>query len=302
MKSVFLPVVGRSVTDLCVGTSPLGSAMTAVYGAGVDDASAKATIEAAFASPIRFLDTSNGYGRSEHRIGEVIRRSGMPEDYVLATKADPEGKDFSGPRVRASFQESAQRLGLSGFDIFYLHDPEFFEFEYLTRPGGALEAMMALKEEGLVRAIGVAGGDLDVMERFVDTGVFDVVLNHNRYTLVDRSAEKLVDQTLAAGAAFVNAAPYASGLLAKGGNATYRYGAPSDDVARLVQRIGALCADFGVGLPALALRFSTRDPRVSSTVVGVSRAERIGELVDNDTATIPDAIWPALEAVLSDAQ
>lgn len=298
MKRTMLPGVGREVTHLCVGTSPLGSAMPLVYGETVNDASARATINAVLDSTIRFLDTSNAYGKAERRIGEVLKFRGVPEDFVVATKADPLGKDFSGARVRASHAESTARLGLETLDLFYLHDPELFSFADLTASGGAVEAMVELKRDGLVRGIGVAGGDLDAMRRYVDLGVFDVVLNHNRYTLLDRTAEPLIIQTMDAGAAFINAAPYASGFLAKTSGATYQYGAPSEDVVRGVQRLRAVCDDYGVSLPALALRFSTQDPRISSTVVGVSRPERIAELASNDAAEIPDAIWSAVEDAL----
>ena len=300
MKTNSIPQVERPVTSLCVGTSPLGGHMGGVYGADVDDARAAATIEQALDSPIRFLDTSNAYGESERRIGDVIRRRGLPADVVLATKADPSGRDFSGRRVIESFEESSQRLGLPDFDIFYLHDPEKFEFGDLTAPGGAVDSLLQLKNDGRVRAIGVAGGDLDVLRRFVDLGVFDVVLNHNRYTLLDRSADPFIDEVLATGAAFVNAAPYASGLLAKpdGGSATYKYAAPDDSIRRSVAAVADLCRTYGVSLPAAALQFSTRDARISSTVVGMSRPERVDELIRNDQENIPDEFWTALDEQL----
>ena len=298
MRRTRLPSVGREVTHLCVGTSPLGSAMTFAYGEAVDDASASATINAVLNSSIRFLDTSNAYGEAERRIGDVLKSRGLPDDFVVASKADPMGNDFSGERVRASFAESTSRLGLESLDLFYLHDPEMFDFSDLTARGGAVEALVNLKCDGLVRGIGVAGGNLDVMRRYVDLGVFDVVLNHNHYTLLNRTAEPLISQTLNAGAAFINAAPYASGFLAKTSGATYQYGAPSEDVVRKVERLRGLCDDYGVSLPALALRFSTQNPRISSTIVGVSRPDRIPELVSNDAAEIPDAIWSDVENIL----
>jgi D-threo-aldose 1-dehydrogenase len=255
--------------------------MTFAYGEAVDDASASATINAVLNSSIRFLDTSNSYGEAERRIGDVLKSRGLPDDFVVSSKADPLGNDFSGERVRSSFAESTARLGLETLDLFYLHDPEMFAFSDLTARDGAVEALVNLKRDGLVRGIGVAGGDLDVMRRYVDLGVFDVVLNHNHYTLLDRTAE-----------------PYASGFLAKTSGATYQYEAPSEDVIRRVQRLRGLCDDYGVSLPALALRFSTQNPRISSTIVGVSRPERISELVSNDAAEIPDAIWSDVEEVL----
>ena len=179
---------------------------------------ALATVEAVFETAIDFMDTSNEYGKgeSERRIGSVISAmGGLPDGFVMATKADSEGRDFSAERVRRSFEESRERLGLERFDIFHLHDPERFSFEEITAPGGALEDMQQLKAEGLVTAIGVAGGDLEAMDRYVDLGVFDVLLNHNRFTLLDQSASPLMTKAVEMGMTYLNAAPYASGLLAK---------------------------------------------------------------------------------------
>lgn len=86
-----------------------------------------ATIEAVFASPINFIDTSNGYGvdaAAERRIGLAIgRHCGLPGGAVLATKVDPDPRTggFSGERVRASLEESMERLGLDQIQLLHLH-------------------------------------------------------------------------------------------------------------------------------------------------------------------------------------
>src|SRR4051794_30167817 len=108
---------GIRVTDLCFGTSPLAN-IPGLYGYEVEEERAIATVRAALESPVRFLDTSNGYGRdgeSELRIGAALREAGgLPGDYVLATKVDPRQgfSDFSGARVYDSLHESLDRLGL----------------------------------------------------------------------------------------------------------------------------------------------------------------------------------------------
>jgi len=130
--------------------------------------------------------------------------------------------------------------------------------------------------------------------------LFDVVLNHNQYTLLDRSADSLIDRAVASGVAFVNAAPYASGILAKplAAGARYKYRAPDPAIVETVRWLNDVCASFGVPLAALAVQFSTRDPRVSSTVVGVSSPERIDALVQNEAIELPQELWDAVEARL----
>ena len=79
---------GLMVPNLCFGASSLGD-MPDTYGYGVSEAQAYDTVRAIFDGPVNFLDTSNnyGFGRSETRIGHVIReRGGLPDGFVLATK------------------------------------------------------------------------------------------------------------------------------------------------------------------------------------------------------------------------
>jgi D-threo-aldose 1-dehydrogenase len=299
MKLKDLGRTGLRVTDICIGTSPLGG-MPQTYGYNVEASSAEAAVREVFSSPFNFLDTSNGYsdGESERRIGNVIRDQGLPDTFVLATKADPAqgASRFPGSRIRQSFDESVARLGLDKIPLFYLHDPERFPFEDLTAPDGVVAAMLDLKADGLVAHLGVAGGDLDAMQAYVGTGAFDVVLNHNQFTLMDQSAESLIDHATAAGVAFVNAAPFAGGILAKGPALQPRYvyrQADRQTTAR-VEWLQTVCAKHNVELGAVALQFSTRDERISSTVVGISKAERVGQLLRYANTPITDALWSEL--------
>ncbi|WP_062347444.1 aldo/keto reductase [Herbidospora yilanensis] len=292
---------GLRVTPICVGTSPLAS-MPDLYGYAVDDARAEATVEDVFDGPVNFLDTSNNYGAgsAERRIGAVIRRRGLPEGFVLATKADadPGTGDFSGERVRRSVEESLERLGVAHIPVMYLHDPEYhITFEEAMAPGGAVEALVALREEGVVGHLGVAGGPVDLMRRFVGTDVFDAVINHNRWTLVDRSAAPLMDDAAAKGVAFVNGAPYGGGMLVKGPDVQprYAYRETAEPVRAAVRAMAGACAAHGVPLAAAALQFSLRDPRVTSTIVGVSEPGRVAATLDLATTPIPAGLWDELD-------
>src|SRR3954462_15750431 len=164
-----------AVTPLGIGTSPLAG-MPGTYGYSTGEEAAVATVEAVLASPVNLLDTSNGYGEDgagERRVGAAIRRAGgLPEGFVLATKVDPDPVtgDFSGDRVRRSLEESLERLGVDRVPLLHLHDPERIPFAEATAPGGPLPALVALREEGVVDWIGVAGGDVPEMHRYVETG------------------------------------------------------------------------------------------------------------------------------------
>lgn len=292
------------VTSVCLGTSPLAD-MAFLYGYGVDEETAVATVAAMLESPINFIDTSNGYGsngESEHRIGLAIaQRGGLPEGSIIASKVDPAhgSQDFSGARVRASFEESLERLGMDRLPLLYLHDPERISFEEGIAAGGPFEALVRLKEDGLVDHIGVAGGQLDVMQKYVDTGEFDVALNHNRFTLLDQSAEALFESAAARGMGVVNAAPYGGGMLVKGPDAQpkYAYGQRDDTIRERAIEMMAACARHDVPLAAAALQFSVSDPRIHSTVVGMSSPERVSQTLGLLAVPVPQSLWDELRSL-----
>ena len=288
------------VSPICVGTSALGS-FPAQYGYEVSDETAVATIARVFQGPFTFIDTSNEYGGgdSEKRIGRAIRENGgVPDGFVIATKVDPlpGSSDFSGDRVRRSIEESLERLGLDTLQLVYLHDPEKITFEEATAPGGPLEALIELRDEGVISHLGVAGGPIDLELQYLATEAFDAVISHNRYTLVEQTAEPLLDDAVARGVAFINAAPFGGGMLVKGPKAVPRYCYAPVDQATLdrVTEMERLCADFGVPLAAAALQFSTRDHRVTATIVGMSEPRRIEQTVELLDVSIPDELWDAL--------
>jgi D-threo-aldose 1-dehydrogenase len=284
-----------------VGCSPLaGVPQNFGYDVGLEQA--LATLRRVFAGPFNFLDTANSYGEgeSERRIGMVLAElGGLPEGFVLASKVDPDPASgaFDGDRARRSFAETLSRLGVERLQLLYLHDPEVMSFEEAMRPGGAVKALVALRDEGAVSYIGVAGGPVGLLAQFVDTGAFDVVLTHNRYTLLDRSAGDLLAKAAEKSMGVVNAAVFGGGVLAKGVDQLpkYAYHEMTRESVQRVREMEALCFEHGVPLKAAALQFSVRDPRVSSTAVGFSRPKRVDEISELVVVPIPDVVWKRLE-------
>ena len=296
---------GLSVTAICFGTSPLAS-MPRLYGYAVDEERAVATIQAVFASPVNFLDTSNDYGEdgtAERRIGEAIRQAGgLPDHLVLATKVDPDPRtgNFDGDRVRASLEESLERLGVDRIALLHLHDPERITFEEGVAPHGPLRALVDLRDRGLVGHLGVAGGPVGLLQQYLDTGEFEVALSHNRYTLLDRSAEQLFQNAAGRGLGVLNAAPYGGGMLSKGPGVQekYGYGVRDPRVREAAEAMEAACARHGVPLAAAALQFSLRSAIVDSTIVGVSAPERIDQTLELAAVAIPEELCDELERLL----
>ena len=291
------------VTPICVGCAPLGD-MPETFAYSVAEEQALATLRAAFNSPINFLDTAGAYGdgESERRIGLALReQGGLPQGFVLATKADRDLQtdDFSGEQIKRSVERSLKLLGLDYIQIMYIHDPEHTTFENIMGPGGALEVLQRFKDEGVIGHLGISGGPIDMLIRYVETGAFEAVETHNRFTLINRSAEPLLDVAAQRGVAVINAAPYGSGILVKGPDAypRYAYQEAPDQMVERVRQMAAICKEYDVPLPAAALQFSMRDPRVTSTVVGMSRAERIAQTLEYAQHPIPDELWARLNQV-----
>lgn len=299
--------IGRTpllTSTIIAGASPLGST-PGLYGYDVSESAAVDFVRALLRSPIRAIDTSNNYGdgASERRIGKAIALAGgVPDDFSIITKVDSAGGDFSGARVRESFRESTERLGVERVPVLFLHDPDAFDVEDMASAGGAVDALIQLRHEGRVDAIGVATGDTRLLHRYLDLGVFDVILSHNRFTLVDRSADELFTRAVDLGVGVLNAAVYGGGILARPGESTtYSYRPASPELLEAIAAMDAVCAVSGIDLATAALQFSLRDPRVDATVVGMTSESRISSLVASAGVQIPDAVWDELERLVPPA-
>jgi D-threo-aldose 1-dehydrogenase len=291
------------VTPLCIGCAQMGS-MPESFAYDVAEDQALATLRACFQSPINFLDTAAMYGdgESERRIGLVLRElGGVPAGYLVATKADRDMKtgDFSGEQIKRSIERSLMLLGVDKLPIVYLHDPEHAGFEEIMAKGGATEVLLNFKDQGVIGHVGMAGGPVDLMTRYIQTGAFEALITHNRYTLLNRSAAPLLDKAANLGIAVVNAAPYGSGILAKGPDAYPRYAYQSADalIVERVRKMDAICQRYKIPLAAAALQFSVCDPRITSTIVGLSRIERLAQTIELAHTPIPPEVWPLLDAV-----
>jgi D-threo-aldose 1-dehydrogenase len=288
------------VTPVCVGGGPLGS-MPENFGYAVSAERGIATARRVLDGPINFLDTAAGYsdGESERRIGAALAAAGgLPPGFVLATKVDRDDRtgDFSGDQVRRSVEGSLARLGLDTIQLLYLHDPEHISFDQGMAPAGPVAALLKLKDEGVARHVGVAGGPVALMSRYLKTGAFEALITHNRWTLIDRSAGDLIDEAVDLGIGVVNGAPFGGGILAKGSAARtdYAYRSAHPEILQRVRAVEAACREHHVPIAAAALQFSTRDRRITSTIVGISRPERVEETLRLAEWTIPDALWDAL--------
>ena len=304
LEKVKLGDTGVSVSPVCFGTSSLGN-MPDTYGYEVGEEQARQTIRTIFDGPTNFIDVSRnyGFGRSEQRIGDVIReRGGLPGGFVISTKLDrdTETDSFYADRARRSLEESLEALGLDRVQILHLHDPEHAaSLDDVNGEDGSLAELFRMKEEGLADAVGLAAGRVDVMMPILREHDFDVLITHNRFTLANRHAEAMIDFAHSRDTAIFNAAPYCGGVLAKGSASfpRYVYQEAGDAVLDPIRRIEAVCAKHDVPPGAAALQFSMRDPRIASTICGVSKPERVAQTLEWAAWPIGDEVWAELMAL-----
>jgi D-threo-aldose 1-dehydrogenase len=282
--------------------------MPDTYGYSVGEDRARATLDAIFDGPFQFLDTSRNYGmgESEKRIGDAIRaRGGLPAGFVISSKLDRnmDTMKFDGERAQQSIEESLTTLGVSSIDLLHLHDPEYAsDLNDVTKKGGALDALFRMKEQGLCKAVGLAAGRTDIMMPLMRDYDFDAIISHNRFTLLNRQATEMFELAQSRNIAVLNAAPYASGILAKGASKQplFAYMPAGDEIKNRTNAIEAACAKYGVPMGAAALQFSMRSSLVQSTICGVSSPERVQQTLDWANFQIPDALWHDLQSVAHD--
>jgi len=324
-ERVVLGRTGIEVTRLALGGASIGGLFRPV-----PDAQADAVVRRAWELGIRTFDTAPlyGYGVSERRMGAVLRE--QPRDaYVLSTKVGrlvrpigdiPPGVDIDRQRlgeredafyvrsepvqlvfdytadgVRRSIEESLERLGLDRIDIAFIHDPDRHWEQALE---GAVPALLRLREEGVVRAVGAGMNQAPMLARFARETDLDVFLLANRYTLLDQSAlDELLPLCEARGIGVLVGGVMNSGVLADPRpGATFVYVPAPDELVERARRIGEICARHGVCLRAAAAEFPLAHPAVASLVAGVRSVEHLDEYPTLLREPIPAGLWAELRA------
>jgi aryl-alcohol dehydrogenase-like predicted oxidoreductase len=165
-----------------IATAPFGStgheSSRVIFGAAalgnVAQAEADRTLDTLLEHGINHIDTAASYGDSELRIAPWLKRH--PNTFFLATKTG----ERSYTKAREEIRRSLERLGVDHVDLIQLHNlVDVIEWEFALREGGALQAAVEARDEGLVRFIGVTGHGLSVAamhRRSLERFAFDSVL------------------------------------------------------------------------------------------------------------------------------
>ena len=316
MRARHRPAAGpEAAVRLGLGGAPLGN----LY-AAVSDDTARTVVDTAWARGVRYFDTAPHYGLglSERRLGAALQS--RPRDgFTISTKVgrllvdnpggagerDTEGfdvprtlvrrRDYSRDGTLRSLEASLGRLGMDRVDLAFVHDAEDHVEEALA---GALPALAELRDQGVLRGIGLGMNYEAVLAGFVRRFDVDVVLVAGRYTLLEQPAlDELLPLCAERGVRVVAAGVFNSGILATHPpGATYDYAAAPPALVARATRIAEVCARHGVELPHAALTLPAAHPAVTDVVVGAATPAQVEANADRAATPVPDALWADLVA------
>ncbi len=291
------------VSILTLGTWSFGGD---VYGP-LAEAQAVAAVRAAVESGINLIDTAPiyGAGRSETLVGRALR--GLPRSVLVATKCGliHQGRrivhNLAPDSIRGEIEESLRRLGRDCIDLYQCHwpDPE-------TPIEATMETLLALRQEGKIRHIGVSNFPSPLIEQALGCG--PVCSLQSQYSLLDRTVESgPLPCCRTRGVGFLAYGPMAGGLLT--GKYRERPALPKSDARSffypfyrepLWSRVQQACARASEiagassrTLHEAALCWVVQQPGVTSALVGCRTAEQVKSNARCVAALLPeDALAP----------
>lgn len=261
---------GLEVSVLGFGASPLGSVFEEI-----NEAEGIASVHEAFRLGINFFDTSPFYGttKSETVLGKALKD--LPRDKIIvATKVGrygPELFDFSAERVTRSVAESLQRLQIPYIDLIQCHDIEFGSLDQIINE--TLPALQQLKQQGLVRFIGITGLPFKCLTYVLDRvppGTVDVALSYCHYCLNDTALDDHLTYLQDKQVGIISASPLSMGLLTPQGPPAWHPAPP--ELKQAAAAAADYCKGQGLDIAKLALQFAVRNPSISTTLVGMARS------------------------------
>jgi len=324
---------GVRLTELGFGTAPLGELFVRI-----DEATAAATLAAAWDAGVRYFDTSPYYGRglSEIRVGRFLDNKPRSE-FVLSTKvgrwffasADPDRfqtapwagglrfdhvHDYSYDGIMRSYEQSQMRLGMNRFDLLVIHDLDFWFHRVEAKVAAYLaqlftsgwRALEELRAHKLIHGVGAGINELGMMPRFLDSVGFDFFLVALRYTLMEQEVLNAeFPYCERCGVGIVIGGVFNSGITATGPvpGAKYNYSDAGAQVMAKVDRIQAICKSHGTPMAAAALQFPLAHPIVASVIPGAISPEQVRQNAAYFQHPIPATLWRDLkrEGLLSEA-
>lgn len=279
---------GLQITGLSLGGARIG-------GSNVTDDEAVETVRCAISLGINYLDTSPLYGESERRVGLALA-DGWREKIFLATKTGTHpkwGGDYSAAGTRRSVENSLRLLGTDYLDVCLVHDPS--NMDPVVTKGGALDELQRMREEGLVKFIGLGVREHEFHKIAIETGIVDVILTYLDYTLLRQTAnEWLLSFASENDIGVINGSPIAAGLLS-GVEPDIKERPPEGESAH---RLWQWTVDNNLNLLNLAIQFCLRQPLIATSLTGSKNATEVEQNYAAATTLVSDEVWEQLQTFL----
>jgi aryl-alcohol dehydrogenase-like predicted oxidoreductase len=294
---------GMKVSSLGFGASSLGGVF--------HDLKEKQGIEAVFTaieSGINFIDVSPYYGyyKAETVLGKALKDIER-DKYYLSTKVGRYGEngenmwDYSAKRVTASVYESMERLHVDYLDIINVHDIEFADLHQVVDE--TLPALVKLKEEGVVKHVGITDLQLENLKWVIDRvpeGTVESVLNFCHYCLCDDKLADFIDYFEQKGVGIVNASPLSMGLLTERGVPDW-HPAPKS-LIEACTRAAEYCKTKNFPIEKLAMQFSVSNDRIATTLFSTTNPENVKKNIDSINEPIDWDLVKVVRDIIGDQQ
>ena len=292
-----MPMRRLGRTELKVTCLGMGGA--GIGRSDVTDDEAVAAVRRAIELDINYLDTAPLYGESERRVGLALA-DGLREKVFLATKigTHPEWRgDYSGAGTRRSVENSLRLLGTDYLDVCLVHDPG--SMEPVVAKGGAFDELQRMREEGIVKFIGLGVREHKFHQIAMETGVVDVILTYLDYTLLSQTAdERLLPLAMRHDVGVINGSPIAMGLLS--GEPPDIYVRPPE--GREAYRLWRWTKQHKLNLLNLAIRFCFRQPRIAMNLIGAKNVMEVEQSAAAATTPVPQEVWKRWEAFRAEVE
>lgn len=269
------------------GMKPRALGMGAAFVSHVDEAETIATVERALELGIDYFDTYAG--RNEDRWGRAL--AGVERSsYYLQAKVGPHPerpKDFSAAATRWSVEQSLAALRVDYLDAVLVHDPP--DIADPLGPGRAFDELQKMKQEGLVRHIGLGVREHEFHKAAIEAGHAEIVLTFLDYTLLDQSvAATTLPLAKKHGTGLILASVFGMGRLT---------GVEPDRVRDpLAYDMWLWCQKQDVDIKHLAMQYCLDVPIDGIVMSGPADRQQLQEAYDAATQTVPDEIWEEFEA------
>ena len=294
---------GMKVSSLGFGASSLGGVF--------HDLKEKQGIEAVFTaieSGINFIDVSPYYGyyKAETVLGKALKDIER-DKYYLSTKVGRYGEngenmwDYSAKRVTASVYESMERLNVDYLDIINVHDIEFADLHQVVDE--TLPALVKLKEEGVVKHVGITDLQLENLKWVIDRvpeGTVESVLNFCHYCLCDDKLADFIDYFEQKGVGIVNASPLSMGLLTERGVPDW-HPAPKS-LIEACAKAAEYCKTKNFPIEKLAMQFSVSNDRIATTLFSTTNPENVKKNIDSINEPIDWDLVKEVRDIIGDQQ